>query len=79
MPEEFNMEEFSRRLRHLRMETLNMPTKPFAEKAGVSPGTINHYENQKCSPSASVVFNICKAYNVSADWLLGLKEESTCQ
>ena len=75
MLEQFDMVEFGRRLRHLRMEILHLPIKKFAAQAGISHGMICHYEAGRRGPSGQVLFVICKSYGVSADWLLGLKEE----
>lgn len=75
MPDHFDPAVFRRRLKHLRIVVTKLSTQEFAARANVSPGTINHYETARCSPSACVVFNICKSFGVSADWLLGLTEE----
>jgi len=74
MPEQFDIAKFGRRLKHLRTEILHMGSKKFAAQAGVSFGMISQYENGKRGPSGQVLFAICKAYGVSADWLLGLSE-----
>ena len=65
----------AQRIRHLRVNVLNMRIDDFAEKAGIAGPTIRHYEHARCTPGAYAVFNICKAHGVSADWLLGLKED----
>lgn len=75
MPEQFNHAAYASRLRHLRVHILHMTTKEFAARADVSPGTISHHETAKVMPTAYILFNFCKTFGVSADWLLGLTEE----
>jgi len=43
-----------------------------AEKLGVSLPTIRSWEQEKSSPSHEMLVSICKLYQVSADFLLGL-------
>lgn len=46
-----------------------------AEETLVSPSTISHYMKGKRGIYYETLVAICKALNVSADYLLGLKEE----
>lgn len=41
---------------------------------GIKQPTWNKYENDKSGMSAETLYNICKTLDVSADWLLGLKD-----
>lgn len=44
----------------------------FSATIGVSPATYNAYETDKQNPRSDTIVEICKKYNVSADWLLCL-------
>ena len=48
--------------------------KEIAEKMGVAPSTISKLLNEDTEPSAYVLIQIAKFFNVSVDWLLGLSE-----
>lgn len=51
-----------------------------AEMSGVTQEAISKYVNGKRGLHSYSVVMICKALNVSADWLLGLKDgEEECQ
>ena len=41
---------------------------------GLSRGTVNAWFNTGASPSADAIARICRYFNVSADWLLGLSD-----
>ena len=45
------------------------------DKLQVSKSTIQSWEQEKSSPSHELLVSICKLYNVSADFLLGLKAD----
>lgn len=42
---------------------------------GVGNSTMYHIEKGRNLPSAEIIIKICNLFNVSADWLLGLKED----
>lgn len=44
----------------------------FAEKVGVSAMSVSDWTSGKIQPSAESIYLICKACNISADYLLGL-------
>lgn len=48
--------------------------KEIAEKIGVAPSTISKLLNENTEPSAYVLVQIAKCFNVSVDWLLGISE-----
>lgn len=50
-------------------KSLNLTQREFAEKIGTSQNVLANYEIGRRNPSASVVNNICKTYNVSEEWL----------
>ena len=53
-----------------------MMQKELAEKIGVNEMAISRYIHGGRIVSVSILIDICKALNVSADYLLGLKEEN---
>ena len=57
------------RLKHLRTLS-NMKQSDIAEKIGISTSNISRIEKDEISPSATIVLQICKSFNVSTDWLL---------
>ena len=62
---------FSARIKEIR--DLNGWTQlEFADKIGCSRATYNHYENGNRHPDDTIIREICKAANISADYLLGL-------
>ena len=44
----------------------------FAEKVGVSAMSVSDWTTGKIQPNAESIFLICKTFDVSADYLLGL-------
>ncbi len=67
--------EFSlgQRIREIRAEA-KLTQAEFGEKIAVSQDTVSLWENDKSAPSAEYLTAICRAFHVSADYLLGLKE-----
>ena len=57
------------RLKHLRTFS-NMKQSDIAEKIGVSTSNISRIEKNEISPSATIVLQICKSFDVSTDWPL---------
>ena len=53
----------------------NLPLEKLAEEIGVSRHSIYHWMDCKYQPTIETFRKICVYFNVSADWLLGLKEE----
>lgn len=49
----------------------------FARILGVRQQTLNNYMNGREPPAAFVVL-VCEKMNLSADWLLGLKDNNEC-
>lgn len=47
--------------------------KEFAGMVFATTSAVSHWEHGKALPSGDLIISICKAFNVSADWLLGLK------
>lgn len=46
----------------------------FAEYMGYGQSTVNAWCLGKRQPNSGAIIDICTEFNVSADWLLGLKD-----
>ena len=68
------MKYYTERLRELR-DYNQIAQKEIAEKLGVSQQHYSMYETGKRVLNAEQIILICKEYNVSADYLLGLTDE----
>lgn len=66
------MEEFSKRLKELRMEE-NLSMRGLAKNVGVSGIAISRWERCERVPSLSVLIAFCKYFKVSPDYLCGLE------
>ena len=53
-----------------RLRQLSMTQKEFAEAAGIQQSTISEWKKNKTNPSSDKIFAICKALDVSPEWLL---------
>ena len=47
----------------------------FAKEINVSNASVSYWENAKQIPSAEVVYKMSVYFGVSADYILGLKDE----
>lgn len=56
------------------LEMRGMTQKELADKTRLTEVSISRYINNQRIPKATHIKTICKALNVSADWLLGVKE-----
>lgn len=65
---------FGEKLRSLRLER-KMTQQELADRLDLVKGSISAYEQSKKYPSIEVLIKICKVFNVSADYLLGLSED----
>lgn len=72
----FDKDGFANRLKYLR-NIQNESQKATVEDLGITVGSLGHYETGKRIPPADVVYDLAKHYNVSADYLLGLREEDS--
>ena len=66
----FNMNE---RLKLLRKQK-GVSQKVVAEAIGVTLSAYSNYEQGLREPSNQILINLCKYYEVSADYLLGLED-----
>ena len=63
----------SKRIKEIRIEN-NLNQSDFGQSISVSQDTISLWERSKSLPNTEFIIEICKKYNVSADYLLGLKD-----
>ena len=70
----FDPAVFSQRIELLRTE-MGMTKRRFAMFVGTSSNVIYWWEAGRNSPSVYMIFQIARAFDVSADWLLGLPAE----
>lgn len=67
----FDSKMLGNRIRELRGKT---PQEVCARELGVSRGAMSYYENGTRNPDADVISRMCRYFNVSADYLLGLSD-----
>ena len=72
---EFDLKLCGSRMRQVRKEMFEGTVKEFCDKFEFSSATMYDCENGKIAPRPYVVVGVCREFGVSADWLLGLKEE----
>ena len=65
-----------KKIKELRQK-LSLTQKDFTKDLSITPATLSAYEKNTVNPSISVITEIAKKYNVSADWLLGLKDNNS--
>lgn len=70
---ELDDQAFKTRLKE-ELENGKLTVKQLAEKIGVSPEMVTQYYTTKKLPKLDTFVRICKALNVSADYLLGLSD-----
>lgn len=63
----------STKLRKLRLEK-NLSQAQIAELLETTQQHYSTYENGKHEPPLKHIVTLCKFYDISADWLLGIKE-----
>ena len=66
------MRIFSERLRELRLDK-KLSAKSLGLKIGVSDSTLIRWENGTMLPTIDNLYNICKFFGVSADYLIGIE------
>ena len=64
---------FSERVKELRLER-KLNQKSFAEKLGVKQSCVSKWERGETLPDAEMIMGIVEFFNVSADYLLGIKD-----
>ena len=73
MDEIYKPETLAERLKELRMEK-GIGQNCLAKELGLSNASISYWENGKQEPSASAIFKLANFFEVSADYLIGLKD-----
>jgi transcriptional regulator with XRE-family HTH domain len=69
----FSKEILAKRLKQLRIDN-NLSTRDLGSILNTSCSQISKYENSKHIPTAVMIFNYAKYFNVSSDYLLGLSD-----
>ena len=64
---------FCERLKSVRLEN-GMTQKDVYEKLGVSPNGYASYEQGRTEPNIDTIIKLCKIFDVSADYLLGIED-----
>lgn len=72
---QFDPKVCGKRMRQVRKGMYEGTVNAFCYEFEISIPTLYDCEHGKTPPRAHVVFNMCQAFGVSADWLLGLREE----
>ncbi len=62
------------RLKQLRIDK-GLTIKEVSSVLGITVSAYAHYEQGRREPSISIIVEICKFFEVSADYLLGLSDE----
>ena len=70
----FDLAVFTQRIELLRTEQ-GMSKRRFALFVGTSSSVVSWWTVGRNSPSVYLIFQIARAFDVSADWLLGLTDE----
>lgn len=65
---------FNERIREARQQC-GLTQKQVAEKLGITDNALCQYEKGVREPSISTIIELCKLYDVSADYLLGLTDD----
>ncbi|MDY6368071.1 MAG: helix-turn-helix transcriptional regulator [Clostridia bacterium] len=72
--EKLNISEMAKRIRALRNEK-GVDQNTMAKDINVSNASISYWETAKQIPSAEVIYKMAKYFDVSADYILGIKED----
>ena len=66
--------EFCKRLKNIRLEC-NLTQKDVYTLLNVSPNAYASYEQGRTEPNIKTIKRLCKIFNVSSDYLLGIDED----
>ncbi len=69
------MESFGERLKELRKEK-NLTIMELSKEINYSKSIIGYWEQNKKEPTMSAIKTLCDYFNVSADYLICLKDDS---
>ena len=67
---------WNKRIRDLR-EDHDMKKIELAEKLDISERTLTRYESGECEPSVSVLIKLSLLFDVSIDYIVGIKDDPT--
>ena len=67
------MQDYGKRLKQARLAK-GYTQAEIAAKLGIPQQNYQRYESGKFDLKMSSIYNICKALDISADWLIGLEE-----
>lgn len=67
------MNKFAERLKELRVEK-GLSIIQLAKETNLSKSAVSYWENCERIPNALAIITLCKYFNVSADYLLGLED-----
>ena len=68
------MDDFTKRFNKV-LEESGLNGAQISEMLNIHPPTLVKYKTGKSLMSMQTLYNFCKTFNVSADWLLGLNDE----
>ena len=66
---------FSDRVKLLR-EASKLSQVQLAQKVGVTKQTVSNWENDNILPSVEMLIKVCKYFNVSTDYMLGIDDKT---
>ena len=64
---------YGQRIKELRQEK-NLTQKQFADMLNTTQSTVGKYEREELQPNIDAIIKICKTFDVTADYLLGLED-----
>jgi len=68
------MIKIAQRIKELRLEK-ELTQAELGKQLGLSKKTISHYENGVILPVLETIINMCRIFDVTADYLLCLKDD----
>lgn len=71
------MANVSERIQQLISEQCGGSQQVFAEKTGLTKGSVSQYVNGRNEPSKKTAGKIAEVFGVSAEWVLGAEEEAS--
>lgn len=72
MSKKITIDEVGRRLKKIRGD---VKQDQCAQKIGISRSALSHYEQGRARMTIDILSKFCKSFDVSADYILGLKDE----
>ena len=67
------MEEIAKRIKEIRTEN-NLSQAQFGKLLSVSQDTVSLWEKGKSIPATEHIITICKLFDISADYILAIKD-----